>query len=110
MRLYPPAFLIARAAAGPGYGSAVLNIASQRHGADLAVAAAPAEKLWDQPNAFRPSRFLPGNPPPDRFAYLPFGVGSARVHRCAVCATEATLALAKLIGSLRGGVARPRRR
>ena len=34
------------------------------------------EKLWRDPNAFIPSRFMAPSPPPDRFAYLPFGVGA----------------------------------
>lgn len=100
MRLYPPAFLIVRAAAGPD------TVA----GADIArrdvVLISPwllhrHEKLWDQPNAFRPSRFLPGNPPPDRFAYLPFGVGPRVCIGAQFALTEATLALAKLIAAFR---------
>jgi unspecific monooxygenase len=100
MRLYPPAFLIVRAAAGP---DAV-------PGADIAkkdvVLISPwllhrHEKLWDQPNAFRPSRFLPGNPSPDRFAYLPFGVGPRVCIGAQFALTEATLALAKLIGTFK---------
>src|SRR4030081_2180933 len=67
MRLYPPAFLIARAAAGPGTiagrpgrKSRVILVAAwwlHRH-----------EKLWRDPNAFVPPRFMTGTPP-DRFAY-----------------------------------------
>ncbi|TKT71195.1 cytochrome P450 [Afipia massiliensis] len=100
MRLYPPAFLIVRAAAGPD------TVA----GADIAsrdvVLISPwllhrHEKLWDQPNAFRPSRFLPGNPPPDRFAYLPFGVGPRVCIGAQFALTEATLALAKLVAAFR---------
>lgn len=100
MRLYPPAFLIVRAAAGP----------DSVPGADIAkkdvVLISPwllhrHEKLWDQPNAFRPSRFLPGNPLPDRFAYLPFGVGPRVCIGAQFALTEATLALAKLIGTFK---------
>lgn len=100
MRLYPPAFLIVRAAAGP---DAV-------PGAEIAkkdvVLISPwllhrHEKLWDQPHAFRPSRFLPGSPPPDRFAYLPFGVGPRVCIGAQFALTEATLALAKLIGAFK---------
>ncbi|WP_024576855.1 MULTISPECIES: cytochrome P450 [unclassified Afipia] len=100
MRLYPPAFLIVRAAAGP----------DTVPGADVAakdvVLISPwllhrHEKLWDQPNAFRPSRFLPGSPPPDRFAYLPFGVGPRVCIGAQFALTEATLALARLIGMFR---------
>lgn len=100
MRLYPPAFLIVRAAIGPdtvaGYSVAPRDIVLispwllHRH-----------EKLWDEPNAFRPSRFLPGAPPPDRFAYLPFGVGPRVCIGAQFALTEATLALAKLIAAFK---------
>ena len=74
MRLYPPAFLIARAAAG---ADTIAGLPVRKN--DI-VLIAPwllhrHEKLWRDPNAFIPARFMPGAPPPDRFAYLPFGVG-----------------------------------
>jgi len=100
MRLYPPAFLIARAAkaadtvAGlPVRPKDVILIAPwllHRH-----------EKLWRNPNAFIPQRFLPPAPPPDRFAYLPFGVGARVCIGAHFALVEATLALAKLIGAFR---------
>jgi cytochrome P450 len=100
MRLYPPAFLIARAAAGadtiaglPVKTSDVILIAPwllHRH-----------EKLWRDPNAFIPARFMPDAPPPDRFAYLPFGVGARVCIGAHFALVEATLALAKLIGAFR---------
>jgi cytochrome P450 len=100
MRLYPPAFLIARAAiasdtvAGlPVRKNDVILIAPwllHRH-----------EKLWRDPNAFIPSRFMPGSPPPDRFAYLPFGAGPRICIGAHFALVEATLALAKLIGAFR---------
>lgn len=100
MRLYPPAFLIVRAAGGPDTVPGA-NIAAR----DI-VLISPwllhrHEKLWDQPNAFRPARFLPGSPPPDRFAYLPFGVGPRVCIGAQFALTEATLALAKLIAAFR---------
>jgi cytochrome P450 len=100
MRLYPPAYLIARAAAGPDTiaGMAVKN-------RDL-VLIAPwllhrHEKLWGDPNAFIPARFMPGAPPPDRFAYLPFGVGPRVCIGAHFALVEATLALAKIVGAFR---------
>ncbi len=100
MRLYPPAFLIVRAAAGadmiagmPVLKKDVVMISPwllHRH-----------EKLWDAPDEFRPQRFMPGNPPPDRFAYLPFGVGPRVCIGAQFALTEATLALAKIIGAFR---------
>lgn len=100
LRLYPPAFLIARAAAGPDTLGG-LAVAPQ----DV-ILIAPwllhrHEKLWHAPNAFMPQRFLPGAPPPDRFAYLPFGVGARVCIGAHFALVEATLALAKVIGRFR---------
>jgi unspecific monooxygenase len=100
MRLYPPAFLIARAAAGrdviAGYPVRKNDIVLispwllHRH-----------EKLWRDPNAFIPQRFMAPAPPPDRFAYLPFGVGARVCIGAHFALVEATLALAKMIGAFR---------
>ena len=100
MRLYPPAFLIARAAIAPDV-VAGLPVAKN----DV-ILIAPwllhrHEKLWRDPNAFIPSRFMPPAPPPDRFAYLPFGVGPRICIGAHFALVEATLALAKLIGAFR---------
>ena len=100
MRLYPPAFLIARAAAGPD------KIAGLLVKTNDVILMAPwllhrHEKLWRDPNAFIPSRFMPPAPPPDRFAYLPFGVGPRVCIGAHFALTEATLALAKIIGTFR---------
>jgi len=100
MRLYPPAFLIARAAAGPD------TIAGMPVRKNDVILVAPwllhrHEKLWRDPNAFIPSRFMPPAPAPDRFAYLPFGVGARVCIGAHFALVEATLALAKLIGAFR---------
>ena len=100
MRLYPPAFLIARAAYGPDTVAGlpvkprdVILIAPwllHRH-----------EKLWRDPNAFIPERFMAPNPPPDRFAYLPFGAGPRICIGAHFALVEATLALARLTREFR---------
>lgn len=100
LRLYPPAFLIVRAARGAdsvaGFDIAARDIVLvspwllHRHA-----------KLWDAPDVFRPQRFLPDAPPPDRFAYLPFGVGPRVCIGAQFALAEATLALAKLVGTFR---------
>ena len=100
IRLYPPAFLIARAAAGPD------TIAGMPVRKNDVILVAPwllhrHEKLWRDPNAFIPSRFMPPAPAPDRFAYLPFGVGARVCIGAHFALVEATLALAKLIGAFR---------
>ena len=99
LRLYPPVFLIARAAAGP---DVIAGMPVKKH--DV-VLIAPwllhrHEKLWRDPNAFIPSRFMAG-PPPDRFAYLPFGVGARVCIGAHFALVEAVLALAKIIGAFR---------
>src|SRR4029079_7187778 len=99
MRLYPPAFLILRAAAAPDM---IAGIPVKKN--DI-VLVAPwllhrHEKLWRDPNAFIPSRFMTGTPP-DRFAYLPFGVGARVCIGAHFALVEATLALAKIIGAFR---------
>ena len=100
LRLYPPAFLIAREAAGP---DEVAGLAVRKH--DVLLIAPwllhRHEKLWTDPNAFIPARFLPGAPPVDRFAYLPFGVGPRICIGAHFALVEATLALAKIVGSFR---------
>jgi unspecific monooxygenase len=100
MRLYPPAFLIARAASGP---DTIMGLPVQKK---EVILIAPwllhrHEKLWREPNAFVPSRFMPPAAPPDRFAYLPFGVGARVCIGAHFALVEATLALARIIAAFR---------
>jgi cytochrome P450 len=100
MRLYPPAFLIARTAGAPD------TIAGMPVRKNDIVLIAPwllhrHEKLWRDPAAFLPQRFMPPSPPPDRFAYLPFGVGARVCIGAHFALVEATLALAKIVGAFR---------
>jgi cytochrome P450 len=100
MRLYPPAFLIARAA---GRADVVAGIPVRK--GDV-ILIAPwllhrHEKLWRDPNAFIPERFMPPAPPPDRFAYMPFGLGARVCIGAHFALVEATLALARIIGTFR---------
>jgi unspecific monooxygenase len=98
MRLYPPAFLIARAAVGPD------EVGGMKVAPKDVILIAPwllhrHEKLWDEPNTFNPDRFAPGRPAPDRFAYLPFGVGPRICIGAHFAIVEATLALARIVGA-----------
>ena len=96
LRLYPPAFAIAREAIGKDRIGAidiprgtVLLIAPwvlHRH-----------QRLWRDADAFDPSRFLPDAPPIPRFAYLPFGAGPRVCVGAQFALAEATLVLAMLI-------------
>ena len=98
LRLYPPAFTLARAATGaddaggiaitPGTLILIAPWVLHRH-----------RSLWGDPGAFDPDRFAPGAPPPPRFAYLPFGAGPRVCVGAQFALTEATLALAALVGA-----------
>jgi cytochrome P450 len=104
MRLYPPAYMIARAARAPHELSGMpvkagdLLLVSpwilQRH-----------ERRWRDPGAFDPTRFLPGAPPVDRYAYLPFGIGPRVCIGAHFALTEATLVLATLAREFRFALA-----
>jgi cytochrome P450 len=98
MRLYPPVFLVARSANGPD------TVAGLPVRSGDVILISPwllhrHEKLWRDPNAFIPQRFVA--PPPDRFAYLPFSVGPRICIGAHFALVEATLALARLIGEFR---------
>ena len=100
MRLYPPAFAIIRQAIAedevmgqavpPGTVITIAPWLLHRHRA-----------RWRDPEAFDPSRFLPGAPPPDRYAYLPFGTGPRVCVGAQFALTEAVLVLARLVKAFR---------
>jgi cytochrome P450 len=100
LRLYPPAFTLVRQAretdiAGgiPVPARTIVFISPwvlHRH-----------RRLWSQPERFDPSRFLPGAPSPDRFAYLPFGIGPRVCIGAQFALTEATLVLAAVVQAFR---------
>jgi cytochrome P450 len=95
LRLYPPAFVIVRQAIAADRADgidiprgAVIMISPwvlHRH-----------HRLWRDPDAFDPSRFLPGATPPPRFTYLPFGAGPRVCVGAQFALAEASLALATL--------------
>ncbi len=96
LRLYPPAFALAREAIG---ADRVGDIEIPR-GTVLLIAPWVLHRhrrLWRDPDAFDPSRFLPDAPPIPRFAYLPFGAGPRVCVGAQFALAEATLVLAMLI-------------
>lgn len=98
LRLYPPAFLIVRQAVASDHAAgldippgSIIMIAPwvlHRH-----------RKLWREPDAFDPERFLPDASLPSRFAYLPFGAGPRVCVGAQFALAEATLVLASLAGA-----------
>jgi cytochrome P450 len=59
-------------------------------------------KLWDQPDAFMPQRFHPGNREKiDRYQYLPFGAGPRVCIGASFAMQEAIIALAVLMSRFR---------
>jgi len=101
MRLYPPAASISREA-----------IEEDRFGDLRIVRGAQIQvmpwtihrhrKLWDNPEAFMPERFLPENRDKiDRFQYLPFGAGPRICIGASFAMQEAAIALAVLLSRFR---------
>jgi cytochrome P450 len=54
-------------------------------------------RLWNDPDAFDPSRFVGDKPPAHRFAYLPFGAGPRICVGAQFALAEAGLVLAMLV-------------
>ncbi|MBK8208853.1 MAG: cytochrome P450 [Rhodospirillales bacterium] len=100
MRLYPPAFVIVRQA------RAADRLAGREVPAGAVIMIAPwvlhrHRRLWDDADAFDPRRLLPEAPPPDRFAYLPFGAGPRVCIGASLAMAEATLVIAGLVSRFR---------
>jgi cytochrome P450 len=100
LRLFPPVFTMVRE-----------TIAADRIG-DLVLAPrtlvmiAPwvlhrHRALWPDPETFRPGRFMPDQPPPARFTFMPFGAGPRICVGAQFAMIEAVLVLAALIGRFR---------
>lgn len=95
MRLYPPAHTLTRVAAR------TVEIAGVtiRKGARVIVpiyALHRHTKHWRDPDVFDPNRFMPGAPPADRHAYMPFGAGPRICLGAAFAMTELVVVLATL--------------
>ncbi len=112
MRLYPPVASLSREAQGPD------DLCGRRIRKGALVIIAPYvlhrhKLLWNHPERFEPSRFLPGaREAIDRYAYLPFGAGPRICIGAAFSLQEATIVLATLmrrfmVSPARGHVVEP---
>jgi unspecific monooxygenase len=100
VRLYPPAYVIVRAAreadvvagraVSPGDVVVIAPYVLHRH-----------RRRWRDPDAFDPSRFMPGAPEIPRYTYLPFGVGPRVCIGAHFALREATVVLAQLVRAFR---------
>lgn len=100
LRLYPPVPILTRVIttdmdlaghALPKGASLIFPIYSiHRH-----------RRLWTDPDRFDPSRFAPGEPPPKRGQYLPFGLGPRICLGVAFAQTELLTVLATFLRSMR---------
>lgn len=96
LRLYPPAATLMRAAIASD------ELAGQRIRAGDIVVVSPwllhrHKRLWTRPDAFDPTRFLPGaREGIDRYAYLPFGAGPRVCIGMGFALQEAIIVLATM--------------
>jgi unspecific monooxygenase len=107
LRLYPPAFAIGRMAGGPDQ---LGDVAVQR---GTLVLISPwvlqrHRRLWKDPEAFNPARFLGDMSFAHRFAYMPFGAGPRICIGAQLALTEACLVLATMIQRFDVTLANPR--
>jgi cytochrome P450 len=101
LRLYPPAAMLARQATADD------ELAGMRIPAGAVVTISPyvlhrRRGLWDNPDAFDPSRFLGEQRDRiDRFAYIPFGAGPRVCIGMAFAMQEGIILLAHFLRSFR---------
>jgi cytochrome P450 len=101
LRLYPPVPYMSRAALAQD------RIGNLKIPRGSIVSMVPYvlhrhRKLWAEPDAFMPERFLPGRREEiDRFAYLPFGAGPRVCIGASFALQEAVLVLASVVRAAR---------
>lgn len=97
LRLYPPASVISRTAQADD----MLAGREVRKGDTVMIPIYALHRnvlLWDDPDAFRPTRF---EQKPDRYAYLPFGDGPRICIGASFALQEAVIILATLLSKRR---------
>ncbi len=107
LRLYPPAFALARMAEGPDQ----LGDVAVPRGSLVMIAPWVLHRhrrLWKDPDAFNPSRFLGDAPLAHRYAYMPFGAGPRICIGAQLALTEACLVVAAMIQRFHVTMADPR--
>jgi cytochrome P450 len=95
LRLYPPVPVLARETTG----AETLRRRDVPVGSIVMVAPwllHRHRKYWDDPDHFRPERFLPDAPAPDKYVYVPFSVGPRVCAGLTFGLSEAILCLATL--------------
>ena len=100
LRLYPPAPLIAREAVAPD------EIGGHRVEPGANIVISPwlihrHRRLWDQPDAFLPDRFIDQPHPWGIEAFIPFGAGPRVCIGASFAMSEAQLILASLLSRFR---------
>jgi cytochrome P450 len=107
LRLYPPAFVIVRTALADDLVDGILVPTRSL------VMISPwvlhrHRRFWEKPETFDPGRFSPGQPPPARFVYMPFGAGPRVCIGAQFALTELVLLLAIVVRTFRIRLAEPR--
>lgn len=95
LRLYPPVPLLSRQARAGD------EMRGKKIPPDSIILVIPwllhrHEEYWDKPNSFIPERFMPSEPRPDKFVYMPFSVGRRVCLGLRFGLTEGILCLATL--------------
>ena len=95
MRLYPPVPLLTRQARADDL---IRNRSIEKDSIILVIPWLLHRhvEFWEAPNHFIPERFLPSNPRPDKFTYLPFSVGRRVCLGMRFGLTEGILCIATL--------------
>lgn len=95
IRLYPPAWMIARRCVEP------FVLGGYPVGEDMLVMTPPwllhrDGSRWPRALEFDPGRWLDGGGPPHRFSYLPFGAGTRKCIGAGFATAEGVIALATI--------------